>query len=275
MTNSPEHDPDIQHAPFLAISTKFFSNLRSSYHKRIMDIDWLAKRMIPLQHRLYYVIMALARFNLFAMSYIFLATRWPTRGSTIYKLRFLEIAGIIGFWAWYGGVVLRGIDGGWNRLIFVLVSFAVTSPLHVQIVLSHFSQPVSVSSEIVPHAELLESHMHRQLRTTMDISCPEYLDFLHGGLNFQTPHHLLPRIPRFRFRAVMAELEKWVKMEQDLVKAGTWNGVKLKDNEGLKYKKMDFVDANRDVLAVLRNVARQVQFIGVVAQADAKGELYD
>lgn len=275
VTNSPEHDPDIQHAPFLAISTKFFANLRSSYHQRIMEMDWLAKRMLPLQHKLYYVIMSVARFNLFFLSYAFLLKSFPTRGSPLFKLRFLELVGIACFWAWFGGIVIRGIEGYGNKVMFVLVSFAVTSPLHVQIVLSHFSQPISVTSDIVPHTELLESHMHRQLRTTMDISCPEYLDFLHGGLNFQTPHHLLPRIPRFRFRAVMAELEKWVAMEQAQVKDGCWNGVRLKDGEGLRYKKMDFVDANRDVLGVLRNVASQVAFIGKVAQADARGELYD
>lgn len=275
MTNSPEHDPDIQHAPFLAISTKFFSNLRSSYHKRIMAIDWLAKIMIPLQHNLYYVIMAVARFNLFAMSYIFLLKSFPTRGSPMWKLRFLELLGIVCFWAWFGGIVIRGIEETGNKIMFVLVSFAVTSPLHVQIVLSHFSQPISVSSDIVPHTELLESHMHRQLRTTMDISCPPYLDFLHGGLNFQTPHHLLPRIPRFRFRAVMAETEKWVEKERAEVEGGVWRGVRLKDGEGLRYKRMEFVEANRSVLGVLRNVAKQAQFLGEVARADARGELHD
>lgn len=107
----------------------------------------------------------------------------------------------------------------------------------------------------------------------MDISCPTYLDFLHGGLNFQTPHHLLPRLPRFRFRAVAQLVEEWVIEEQALVKDG-WKGEKLKEGEGLVYKKMRFVEANRDVLGVLQSVAQQVKFIGVVAQADAKGELH-
>lgn len=29
----------------------------------------------------------------------------------------------------------------------------------------------------------------------MDISCPPYLDFLHGGLNFQVEHHVRFHIP--------------------------------------------------------------------------------
>ena len=140
----------------------------------------------------------------------------------------------------------------------------------MQIVLSHFSQSVSVSSEIVPHTELIESFAHRQLRTTMDISTPTYLDFLHGGLNFQVPHHLFPRMPRFRFRAAADLLKTWVEEEQALVREREW---KLKEGEGLLYKKMEFVEANRDVLGVLQNVATQVRFMAVVAEADAKGEI--
>ncbi|GMF99639.1 unnamed protein product [[Candida] boidinii] len=45
-----------------------------------------------------------------------------------------------------------------------------------------------------------EGFASRQLRTTMDVDCPEWLDYLHGGLQFQAIHHLFPRIPRHNFR---------------------------------------------------------------------------
>lgn len=272
VTNSPEHDPDIQHLPIFAISTKFFNNLRSSYYKRVMAFDDFAKAILPYQHNLYYLVMCFARFNLLAQSYIFLVTKVPSRSSPLYNFRLLEIFGIACFWGWFS-LVLKAIPTPGNRIMFLLVSFAVTSPLHVQIVLSHFSQSVSVTDDMLPHTELLESHLHRQLRTTMDISCPEYLDFLHGGLNFQTPHHLFPRTPRFRFRAAALEVEKWVIAEQALVADGKFNGIALKRNEGLVYKKMQFVEANRDVLGVLKAVADQVVLLGRVAKAEAKGEL--
>lgn len=108
----------------------------------------------------------------------------------------------------------------------------------------------------------------------MDIACPTYLDFLHGGLNFQVPHHLLPRLPRFRFRAVASEVEKWVLEEQALVEKG-WKGDKLKEGEGLVYLKMEFVQANRSVLGVLKSVGQQVHLLGRVAEAQAKGEIED
>lgn len=154
--------------------------------------------------------MCVARFNLLALSYGFLVTKVPARSSPLYNFRLFEMFGITCFWSWMA-LVLNAIPGAWTRVMFMVVSFAVTSPLHVQvrpashvfsafkrrrltlfcaqIVLSHFSQSVSVTDDMIPHSELLESHMHRQLRTTMDIACPTYLDFLHGGLNFQTPHH--------------------------------------------------------------------------------------
>jgi len=112
----------------------------------------------------------------------------------------------------------------------------------------------------------------------MDISCPSYLDFLHGGLNFQTPHHLLPRIPRFRFRQVAKEVEKWVNEENAQITEGDdggkyWKGIKLGENEGLNYKKMTFVEGNKSVLGVLKDVADQARLLCKVAEKEAKGEL--
>ncbi|GAA5865136.1 hypothetical protein JCM3774_002144 [Rhodotorula dairenensis] len=299
VTNAPEHDPDIQHLPFFAISTRFFDSVRSTYYDRLVAFDAFARFFLPYQHKLYYLVMCFARFNLFALAYTFLLTRWPGRRSPLFKLRVLELVGVAFFWAWFGGIVLRGIDTAAHRWLYVVVTFAVTSPLHVQIVLSHFSQPISIfpptsspeSDKLaIPRAslELLESHPHRQLRTTMDISCPTYLDFLHGGLNFQTPHHFFPRIPRFRFRAVAQEIEQWVAEENALIEVRTetdpvtgvaieirwWKDQKLKEGEGIRYKKMTFVEGNRSVLGVLRDVAQQVELLAKVAEKDAKGELH-
>lgn len=61
--------------------------------------------------------------------------------------------------------------------------------------------------------------------------------------------------------------------ENALVADGMWKGKPLKPNEGLVYKKMQFVAANRDVLGVLQAVGEQVVLLGKVAKAEAKGEL--
>ena len=49
VTNHPEHDPDIQHVPFFAISPKFFGSLWSTYYKRVMEFDAFSKVLIGIQ----------------------------------------------------------------------------------------------------------------------------------------------------------------------------------------------------------------------------------
>lgn len=39
-----------------------------------------------------------------------------------------------------------------------------------------------------------------QVATTLNIDCPTWLDWFHGGLQFQVEHHLWPRLPRHNLR---------------------------------------------------------------------------
>lgn len=81
-----------------------------------------------LRHKLYYVVMSLARFNLFAESYMYLLFRAP---SGFY--RNLELTGVAFFWLWFGKGVLGSIPDLGTRIGFLLLCFVVTSPLHVQV----------------------------------------------------------------------------------------------------------------------------------------------
>jgi len=72
VTNSPEHDPDIEHLPFFAVSHRFFDSLRSTYHEHIMSYDPFAKFMIQYQHYLYYPILLFGRFKLYRLSWEYL-----------------------------------------------------------------------------------------------------------------------------------------------------------------------------------------------------------
>jgi len=240
VTNHPEHDPDIQHLPFFAISTKFFKSLRSTYYKHIMRFNGFAKLSIQHQHRLYYFIMMFARFNLLFNSCLYLATRKKQ------KMRNLEIGGIIFFWLYFG-TLLSLLPSNPIRVMFLFVSFAVTSPLHVQIVLSHFAQSTA-------DLGLNESFAHRQIRTTMDVTCPAWLDFLHGGLHMQVTHHLFPRLPRHRLRQACEQFVRpWCRQE------------------GLTYNAMGFVSGNSKVLGTLQDVAKQLKILKLVASAQAHG----
>ncbi|KAJ3536522.1 hypothetical protein NMY22_g6001 [Coprinellus aureogranulatus] len=244
VTNHPSHDPDIEHIPFFAISTAFFGSLWSSYYKRVMKFDLPARILISVQHKLFYVIMAFARFNLYANSYIYLYqksfdTKRARGGKWAYRL---ELFGILFFWTWYTRILFG--TGSWqNGIVYLLVSNAVASPLHVQIVLSHFSMS---TADLGP----TEAFAHRQMRTTSDVICPESLGFIHGGLHLQVTHHLFPRLPRHNLRKASYLVKEFA------------------EEHGLTYNEFGFVDGNKDVIAVLRNVAEQVKIVGMVANSE-------
>ncbi|SPO25996.1 related to delta-6 fatty acid desaturase [Ustilago trichophora] len=268
VTNHPEHDPDIQHMPFFAISPQFVLagqttvinsdndnnavpsepskplGLWSSYYRRVLEFDAPSRFLLKHQHKLYYIVMAFGRFNLYANSYGFLATkarrdRWWA----------LELVGLVTFWTWYGYGLLGSLPSWPVRIAYLMISHIVTSPLHIQIVLSHFAQSCD-------DLGLNESFASRQIRTTMDVDCPSWLDFVHGGLHMQVSHHLFPRVPRHNLREVR---DRFV--------------VPFAKEWGLEYHEYGFTKGNGRVLATLKKVADQVHILAKVAEAQAKREL--
>jgi delta8-fatty-acid desaturase len=237
ITNSPEHDPDIQHMPFLAVSHRLLGSLRSTYYEHVMRYDAVARVMIALQHRLYYVLMLFGRFNLYRLSWMhLLAGQGPRKGAAAWH-RWLEIAGQLFFWAWFGyGILYRAIDSNRDRVLFVLVSHLVTTPVHVQITLSHFAMSTA-------DLGVDESFPQKMLRTTMDVDCPAWLDFFHGGLQFQAVHHLFPRIPRHNLRKTRRLVQEFC------------------DDVGIPYALYGFVDGNKQVIGRLADVARQAAIL--------------
>ncbi|KAJ3089602.1 hypothetical protein HDU96_003713 [Phlyctochytrium bullatum] len=226
ITNHPEHDPDIQHMPFIAVSVRFMENLYSTYYKRVLDFDAVAQLMIPLQHRLFYVLLCFGRFNLYANSVAHLAARGRV------PHRWLEVAGIVFFWCWYGGLLLRALP--WPLVVLhVLVSHMSTVFLHVQITISHFGMDTTLPRDGETYAELT-------LRTTMDVDCPTWMDWFHGGLQYQIEHHLFPRVPRHNLRKLRPMVEEFAR------------------ENGLAYHSFNFIKGNVFVINRLADVAQQV-----------------
>jgi len=211
-----------------------------------MYFDRFAAFFITLQHKLFYIVMAFARFNLYVNSYTFLFRKaWDTKrargGWWAWRL---EIIGLVFFWCWFGSV-LYGC-GSWKMaLAYLIVSHAVTSPLHVQIVLSHFSMS---TADLGP----TESFPHRQMRTTTDVICPPSAAFIHGGLHLQVTHHLFPRLPRHNLKRASMLVKEFA------------------TEQGLVYAEFGFLNGNAEVIGVLKGVADQVKLIGRVANMEAK-----
>jgi delta8-fatty-acid desaturase len=234
VTNHIEHDPDIQHLPFLAITDRLFSGVYSSYYKRFMPFDKFAQMAVTVQHYLFIPILTFGRFNMYVRSLEHLLN---SRKREYLRHRWLELAGIAFFWSWFGyGVVGHLIEGWTRRLLFIYLSHASTVILHLQITLSHFA----MSTE-EPEGD--EVFAKKALRTTMNVDCPEWLDWFHGGLQFQVEHHLFPRVPRSHFRRLKPLVEAFAQQC------------------GLAYHSYAFLEGNIIVHGTLASVAHQLRMI--------------
>ncbi|KAL0069698.1 hypothetical protein AAF712_003358 [Marasmius tenuissimus] len=204
VTNHPSHDPDIEYLPFFAITTKFFSGLYSTFYNRVFEFDASSRFLISIQHKLFYIVLALARVNLYQLSYTYLLkAAFDTRRFRGGRWAFCaEIAGILTFW---------------------------------------YCRPRSY--RVLPA---------RQLRTTTDVICSDSVAFLHGGLHLQVTHHLFPRLPRHNLREASGMVKQFAK------------------DEGLTYAEFGFVEGNREVVGVLREVAEQVRLVGKVVEVEAR-----
>ncbi|KAG4441690.1 hypothetical protein IFR05_002824 [Cadophora sp. M221] len=235
VTNDPAHDEGIQHLPFMAVSTEFFKSLYSTYHDRVMAYNAFAQFVVPYQKYLYYPLLCFGRFNLYVLSleFIFMdkgpkSNRWH---------RFYELSGQVFFWFWFGYLIMWCSIPTWTqRILFLMISHMVTMPLHVQFTLSHFAMSTITPSRNEPWAL-------QQLRTTMDVDCPAWLDWMHGGLQFQTIHHLFPTMPRHNLRQASEEVKVW------------------SEEVGVKYEVYGFVECNGKVLSRLEEIGRQARYM--------------
>ncbi|KAG0032131.1 hypothetical protein BGZ81_011620 [Podila clonocystis] len=238
VTNHPIHDPDIQHLPFFAVTTRIFKGFFSTYHQKEMVFDRAAQFFVSYQHYLYYPIMMLGRFNLYVQSMQFLMFE------PVYPYRKQEILGLTVYWIWYPYFLMQLPT--WNMVFaYVMVSHMFTFMLHVQITLSHFGMS---TDDLGEH----ESFAAKMLRTTMDVDCPLWLDWFHGGLQFQAIHHLFPRMPRHNLRMAQPYVREFC------------------EEVGLTYHIHGFAKGNSIVYSALKDVADQVGFFVEVAKHEAK-----
>jgi fatty acid desaturase len=230
VTNDPENDPDIQHIPFFAISPKFFDSLYSNYHKRVMVFTWMSRLLVSVQHYSFIPILTFGRFNLQVSSLSYLLNFGERR-----EHRCLELFGIFVYFYWYAYWLIGcHIPSVHLQLLYLYLSYASTALLHLQITLSHFAMSTTPVKD--------ELFIHTCLRTTMNIDCPEYLDWVHGGLQFQVEHHLFPRLPRVHLRKVAPLVRSFC------------------EDNGLVYYSFGFLSSNVLVYEALRAVARKVTF---------------
>lgn len=215
----------------------FFQSIRSSYYNFDFVWDRAAEIAIRFQKYTYYPIMGIARFNLYLLSWLHLISPRASNKGTAAWTRPTEMLFMACYWYLFGYRLLWLTLPTWTlRVAFVLVSHVITMPLHIQITLSHWGMSTA-------DLGATESFAQKQLRTTMDIDCPAWLDFIHGGLQFQAVHHLFPRVPRHNLRRVQTLVREFCK------------------DVGIEYTIFGFVDGNKVMLSRLGDIAKQVEIM--------------
>ena len=176
ITNSPEHDPDIQHMPFFAVSKRFLNSIYSTFHGKVLVFDNAAAFFLQYQHYLMYIILMFGRYNLYLQSYLYVIR------DTFVPYRSTELFGLTLFWAWY--LTFLSHLPSWSAVfISMFITHAGTLLLHVQISVSHWSMSCDDVED--------EGFAEKALRTTMDVECPPWLDWLHGGLQVKIPNFVI------------------------------------------------------------------------------------
>ncbi|CAH2061052.1 unnamed protein product [Thlaspi arvense] len=126
---SLDHDPDLQHLPVFAVSTKL--------HHRKLTSDPVTRFLISYQHFTYYPVMCLGRINLFIHTFLLLFSKHQVTD------RALNLVGILVFWTWFP-LLVSCLPSWPERFFFVFTSFTVTALQHIQFTLNHFAADVYV-----------------------------------------------------------------------------------------------------------------------------------
>jgi len=232
LTNSVQYDPDIQHLPAFAITSAIFKGVVSTYHQYTFKFGWFEKLCVSYQHYLYYpVLLVIARTNLTIQSFLLCLDMRRDRNNRLIDLVALNGFVSVQFYMW-------SFLPDWTTFIFFnLLAHCIAGMVHVSITLSHFG---AASYEGAGYDS--EDHFFRtQFATTIDVDCPTWLDWAHGGLQFQLVHHLLPRLPRHNLRYA-----------RELV-------IEFAKKHDILYQHMSFMDCNRLCLKVMKDVAMEAR----------------
>jgi acyl-lipid Delta6-acetylenase / acyl-lipid (9-3)-desaturase len=183
-TNMVSHDPDIHHLPMFAVTTSLLG-ATSTYYNKVMTFDWISKFFVRNQHLWFMPVMAIARINLYVQSLVHILVNM--RG----VWRYLELASMLVYFSWLS-CLIAALPTYQERVVFFILSHALTGILHIQICVSHFSME-TIDQQFSAKGESWTEH---QCRTTLDIAHNQFSKFVHGGLDMQIEHHLFPRMAR-------------------------------------------------------------------------------
>lgn len=89
------------------------------------------------------------------------------------------------------------------RILVYYVASVGEGVLHIQLLMNHYSKPF-YEKETMHETEFFQA----MVEANINIVCPRWMDWFHGGLNFHIEHHCFPRLPRNRYREVSPMIKK-------------------------------------------------------------------
>ena len=172
--NSVEHDADVQHLPFMAVSEAFLRGVYSRFHNDRMACGPAERRLLAWQHWYFFPILTVARYGLLLQGVKTVWWEWGKRNTGFGApnarwTRAVEAAALAVFYA-YAAALLARLPCAAERLAFTYASGATFAVLHLQINLSHWSQRVLPGA---PPGGWVDT----QLAATLNWSCPPWLDW--------------------------------------------------------------------------------------------------
>lgn len=266
-TNSLHDDPDIQHMPVLCYDERMGGNLWSSYHGKTMKLDSICRALLPYQHWYFYPLMAIARINLYLQSIIYLIQTCPffgdkTKKNTLVKDEFGKLNEVYAWPTPSTGEWLASVTSlvfYWTMLYSffsqlevktAIASFTIchlmSGLLHVQILMSHVAMHYCADGHgtteaiTAPNGNNEAGYYEWQALSTMDVECHPWMDWFHGGLQFQLEHHLFPRVPRWHLRKLCERTDK------------------IFEKYDIKVVRVPFIEGNKRILSHMKKVGTNV-----------------
>lgn len=112
-----------------------FKGFYSWYYQTEFKFDNVARALIPYQKYLLIPVMGVARWNLYAQSFL-LMFNFKTKVNG----RWEELSALCFYWLWLGAM-LASLESTGEILIYLFISHFIAGITHLQIVISHFAMP--------------------------------------------------------------------------------------------------------------------------------------
>eukprot|EP00656_Telonema_subtile_P032223 TRINITY_DN3531_c0_g2_i2.p1 TRINITY_DN3531_c0_g2~~TRINITY_DN3531_c0_g2_i2.p1 ORF type:complete len:442 (-),score=108.15 TRINITY_DN3531_c0_g2_i2:305-1630(-) len=129
-----------------------------------------------------------------------------------------EFCGIALHFLWTA-LLVRSFPVTSQGLLFWYLASCCVGVLEIQLLISHYSKPFEEKDTVKDI-----SFARRQIASVVDVECPVWMDWFHGGLNLHSPHHLFPRMNRAHYRAVYPQIQQLCSKHQVKMDVKSWSG---------------------------------------------------